>query len=710
VITDQQSFGPPPPADLGIPGIADAVQIGEGGFARVYRARKLSLNQPVAVKVLKQPLDTPSRQRFDREVQAMVQLFGNPGIVGILDAGYDTADHAYIVMEYMQGGSLAAMLHGRGPLDWRQATALGDVLAQALEAAHSARVLHCDIKPENVFFTQSGTPKLGDFGLATLADRPIDLQYTQNPMSLVHTAPEVVLHNQPRSYGTDVYALAVTLIESMLGWPAFAPPGEDLARVYQRLENEPPPDLRPKGVPDAVCRVLEKAVAKRPEQRYASAGEFRAALQQAVLTAQRVGGPPAPVPRPWPERLTGWLGANRAIAAGIAVAVALAAGLGIFFAVRSGPLHCPAGEPTVAGRCVAPAVVSAATEVAPVSPARLADALDSRGLSPGDVPGGWAPKDPQLGTYRSNGLIALIEQPISGPAAAVYVDYYVFDNPGDASSDAANAPPEPVNFKPVSGRSAFSVAGLGDSTTCAISQASSEYAWSCVVVSANVETFVTVQQISRDDAKDEPMAQSLTLDAIRHLAAVARATPRAALAAPPGGVTVSGLYGQVEGSQLPASLLPVEVSAGTVTPDTSANPPDVQVGLQVSSTGQQDGISEAFLDYYFYDSAAAAASSVQSGWYPTDATSQTGTSFDDLGVTGGITGFPAGTDCSTFPAQSGSYAVCYVPYGDVVIAAGTVSSLDATSSQEASNPAVIAATLARAGMMHLDQVDGASAG
>src|SRR4029077_12551732 len=140
--------GPPgtPPVDLGIPGIVETEEIGRGGFAVVYRGRRQGFDQSVAVKVLAAALDYDSRQRFDREVRAMGALFGHPFIVGIITAGFTVADRPYIVMEDMTGGSLADALRKRGPYGWEDAAKIGDGLPSALEAAHSAHVLHCDVK------------------------------------------------------------------------------------------------------------------------------------------------------------------------------------------------------------------------------------------------------------------------------------------------------------------------------------------------------------------------------------------------------------------------------------------------------------------------------------------------------------------------------------------------------------------------------------
>ncbi len=295
--------------DIGIPGLVDVVEIGRGGFAVVYRARRQGFDQTVAVKVLAAALDDESRQRFEREVRAMGALFGHPHIVGIITAGYTAADRPYIVMEDMTGGSLADALRSRGPYGWQDASAIGIGLATALEAAHSAHVLHRDVKPENVLYSRYGSTKLGDFGLAALTEGP-ETQSTSVMVSVAHTPPEV-LEGGPRTAGTDVYSLASTVMSTMLGHPPFARGRDELsAAIFKRIASDPPPDLRPQGAPDPLCRVLERALAKSPEQRYATASAFHADLEGARAAAGiRSGGAtddpdrteswaPAPAPSP----------------------------------------------------------------------------------------------------------------------------------------------------------------------------------------------------------------------------------------------------------------------------------------------------------------------------------------------------------------------------------------------------------------------------
>ncbi|HYA00276.1 MAG TPA: Hsp70 family protein [Candidatus Binatia bacterium] len=284
------SAPPYPPVELGIPGITGAVEIGRGGFGVVYRAQRPGYDQSVAVKVLASvTLDPEAKMRFEREVRAMGALFGHPHIVGIITAGYTSADNPYIVMEDMSGGSLADALRAQGRLSWQDAVAIGFALADALEAAHAAHVLHRDVKPENVLYSRYGTPKLGDFGIASLGEGA-ETRSSTLLVSLPHTAPEV-LEGQPRTPSSDLYAVGSTVMTLILGRPPFARgPNESAQSVFRRISADPPPDLRDLSVPDPVCRVIEKAMAKAPELRYVTAARFRTDLDEAVKQTETPGG------------------------------------------------------------------------------------------------------------------------------------------------------------------------------------------------------------------------------------------------------------------------------------------------------------------------------------------------------------------------------------------------------------------------------------
>jgi serine/threonine-protein kinase PknK len=250
-----------PPA---VPGYVNLVEIGHGGFAVVYRAHDQRFYRSVAIKVLTGPIDAESRKRFDRERRAMGALSRHPHCVTVYDSGFTSDDQPYLVMEDLSGGSLRQRID-QGPMPWREVVAIGVKLAGALDAAHEAGVLHRDVKPENVLCSAYGEPKIADFGIARLeADTLTSGKIFATP---AHAAPELFEGSRPTK-ASDVYSLGSTLFMLMAGTAPFVRrQGEPAIAVITRASREAVPDLRPAGVPDAVCAVLEEAMAKRPDDR-----------------------------------------------------------------------------------------------------------------------------------------------------------------------------------------------------------------------------------------------------------------------------------------------------------------------------------------------------------------------------------------------------------------------------------------------------------
>src|SRR5690349_9022008 len=248
--------------DLDIEGLEDPVEIGVGGFATVFKAYQPAFRRTVAVKVLATlNLDDAARERFERECQAMGSLSEHPNIVTVYGAGFTNSGRPYLVMAYLPGGSFQDRIDREGGVPWQDATLAGVHLAGALETAHRAQIVHRDIKPGNVLVSTYGDAQLTDFGIARISGGH-ETRSGVITASMAHAPPEV-LDGQRPTIAADVYSLGSTIFELMHGTPAFSSASdESMVPMLRRILTDPPPDLRPRGVPDAVCQVIERAMAK----------------------------------------------------------------------------------------------------------------------------------------------------------------------------------------------------------------------------------------------------------------------------------------------------------------------------------------------------------------------------------------------------------------------------------------------------------------
>jgi hypothetical protein len=273
-------------ADLGIDGLEQATPIGRGGFGTVYRAWQPAFRREVAVKLLHYAKgDAAALRRFDREVAAIGSVSAHPNVVSVYASGLAADGTPYLVMEHLPNGTLAGRV-AKGPLAWQEAAAIARKLVFALEFAHAKGILHSDIKPENVLLSAFGEPELADFGIAKIVGGT-DTRANSAHLTIPHAPPEI-LEGRPPTTQSDLYAVASTVMTLILGHPPFHR-DEDTSFVptFGRILREPPPDLRPWGVPEYVARTLEAAMAKAPADRPISAAAMARALEGKAVPPER---------------------------------------------------------------------------------------------------------------------------------------------------------------------------------------------------------------------------------------------------------------------------------------------------------------------------------------------------------------------------------------------------------------------------------------
>jgi tRNA A-37 threonylcarbamoyl transferase component Bud32 len=278
---------------LGVPNLADVELLGAGGFSVVYSATHTVFDRRVAVKVLTSVASDDDRRRFEQECRAMGRLSGNPNVVTVYQADYTATNRPYLIMELIEGGSLADLLARQGRLPWEQAVDLVLPLCGAIRHAHREGVLHRDIKPDNILL-DNGAPKLTDFGIARLRDSGRGAS-TQISASWLHAPPETF--DQTRDERSDLYALASTLYTAVGGHPPMWREGDDsVYPMIQRLMTEEgPPALPPGAGPPELSQFLQRALAREPNHRPQTAEEFTAelaAIRGVALPAASITAPP----------------------------------------------------------------------------------------------------------------------------------------------------------------------------------------------------------------------------------------------------------------------------------------------------------------------------------------------------------------------------------------------------------------------------------
>ncbi|MET8540198.1 protein kinase [Kitasatospora sp. NPDC004799] len=268
-------------------------KIGGGAMGSVWKAEDTVLARQVAVKILRSELleDDTSAQRFRREAQ-LVAAVDHPGVVGVHDYGESGGDGeercAYIVMELIDGRPLDRVLKDGGPMGVERALDLVAGALDALHAAHLREIVHRDVKPSNLMVRADGRVAITDFGIA----RALASTKLTAPFAIIGTA----LYMSPEQAeganlgpATDLYSIGVVCYELLVGEPPYS--GDGPLQIALKHVNQPVPEL-PDTFPAPVRALVARALAKKPEERYADAAEMAAAARAALAGEGGSAGAP----------------------------------------------------------------------------------------------------------------------------------------------------------------------------------------------------------------------------------------------------------------------------------------------------------------------------------------------------------------------------------------------------------------------------------
>lgn len=264
--------------------------LGAGGYSRVLRAYDVRLDRQVAVKMLDVRSSDPSaRERFVREALISGRI-NHPNAVTVFDTG-DADGTLFITMQLIEGEDLAHHLRRVGPLSPDEAVAIADQVLAVLEVAHDNGIIHRDIKPSNILIQDDGAARLADFGIArTLDELTSGLTKTGQIIGTAkYLSPEQAA-GQPLTAATDLYSTGIVLYEMLTGAVPFD--GDHAVAVALAHQQRPVPPLRDQAAhvdPD-LAAVVQRALAKDPAERYASAASMRAALDQSPAASTVVAG------------------------------------------------------------------------------------------------------------------------------------------------------------------------------------------------------------------------------------------------------------------------------------------------------------------------------------------------------------------------------------------------------------------------------------
>lgn len=264
-------------------------KIGEGGMALVFKARDLRTGHDVAVKFLKPEYhDNPDFVAFFQREATAASKMSHHNIVNLLDVG-DDEKGLYIVIEYVNGKTLKDIIRERGAMSEEVAAQIVIRILSALQHAHSAHIIHRDIKPQNILVDQNGYIKVSDFGIARMMDAPGEMweERRDTVMGSVHYFSPEQACGKPATAASDLYSVGVVFYEMLTGRVPFE--GEKAEEIATKHIKEMPTPVRTLNpdVSPAIEKVVMKALEKQPEKRYRTATDMAHAIKSALMYQEK---------------------------------------------------------------------------------------------------------------------------------------------------------------------------------------------------------------------------------------------------------------------------------------------------------------------------------------------------------------------------------------------------------------------------------------
>jgi len=426
--------------------------IGEGAMGGIYEARQLRLDKRVAMKVLARPLAANGEAllRFHREAEITSQL-GHPHIINVFDFGTTEQGQPFLVMEYLEGEDLANLLHRKTALPLPAAVRITRQVASALAETHAKGIVHRDLKPANLFIVKvqgEDFAKVLDFGISKVRAASTALTNASTLMGTpMYMAPEQAKGETELDHLTDQWALACITYEMLAGRPPFI--GDDTAALLYQVVHEEPGRLSNfvKDLPPEVERVIQRALAKEPSERFPNVTAYARAFEAAATgrplpldvtgPAEQTIGPPAVGLTPVEaaatiasgvEVLTPRAKRRGRLAIWGGVTIAAAGGLLVWWQAGSAQTVPPPAPAAAASPAAAPAVEPAAAEPSPAAAAER----DVGGDSNNDEPAVEA-NDSESGSAKANKKGGARRRPARRAAGANRA-------PTTASTPTADAP------------------------------------------------------------------------------------------------------------------------------------------------------------------------------------------------------------------------------------------------------------------------------